>query len=55
MNQLETNLQEIESTQTLHEPYLPRLPPQPRYLSSQSVYPSPLMETPVYPPFYRRH
>ena len=55
MNRLETSLQEIESTQTLHEPYLPRLPPQPRYLPSRAVYPSPLMETPVYPPFYRRH
>ena len=55
MNQLETSLQEIESTQTLHEQYSPRLPPQPRYLPSRAVYPSPLMETPVYPPFYRRH
>ena len=55
MNQLETSLQEIESTQTLHEPYPPRLPPQPRYLPSRAVYPSPLMETPVYPPFYPRH
>ena len=55
MNQLETSLQEIESTQTLHEPYPPHLPPQPRYLPSRAVYPSPLMETPVYPPFYRRH
>ena len=33
----------------------PRLPPQPRYLPSRAVYPSPLMETAVYPPFYRRH
>ena len=55
MNQLETSLQEIESTQTLHEQYSLRLPPQPRYLPSRGVYPSPLMETPVYPPFYRRH
>ena len=55
MNQLETSLQEIESTQTLHEPYPLRLPAQPRYLPSRAVYPSPLMETPVYPPFYRRH
>ena len=55
MNQLKTSLQEIESTQTLHEPYPPRLPPQPRYLPSRAVYPSPLMETPVYPPFYPRH
>ena len=49
MNQLETSLQEIESTQTLHEPTATSLSP------TSSSIPNPLMETPVYPPFYLRH
>ena len=42
VNQLKTSLQEIESTQTLHEPYPLHLPAQPRCLPSRAVYPSPL-------------
>ena len=49
-NRLEMRLKNIEHTQISYAPSFLRAPPQPMYQPFRTVYPSPLMETPVYPP-----
>ena len=55
MKQLETSCRKSKAPKHFTNNIPPPVYHRNLVLPSRAVYPSPLMETPVYPPFYRRH